>query len=176
MRGFTLIEILVAATIFAVAVGAISSLFVMSLRGQRNILAQQNLLDNTRFASEQMSRQIRMAQRDEVGSCTGDVGSTYGIGGTRLAFIDYRGNCLTYELSGSKLRTRPNTEQAFVDLTSDDIRIQRLDFGVRGRLSSDGEQPRVTISIEAEAAGQSRESSPAVILQTTVSARNIDVP
>lgn len=176
MRGFTLIEIVVAATIFAVAVSAISSLFVASVRGQRNIVAQQNLADNTRFVLEQMSRQIRMAQRDESGSCTGEAGATYTPSGTALAFIDYRSNCITYELYLAKIRIRQNTGQAFLDLTSDDIRVSRLNFDVRGRTAQDLEQPRVTIVIEAEAAGAIPETSPGIALQTTVSPRNIDVP
>ncbi len=176
MRGFTLIEIIVAATIFAIAVSAISSLFVVSVRGQRNIVAQQNLADNTRAVLEQMSRKIRMAQRDESGSCTGTAKTTYTASGTNLQFIDNRGNCVTYELFGAKIRMRPNTSQAFLDLTSDDIRVSRLNFDVRGSAAQDQEQPRVTIVIEAEAAGAIPESSPGIALQTTVSPRNIDVP
>lgn len=176
MRGFTLIEIIVAATIFAIVVSAISSLFVVSVRGQRNIVAQQNLADNTRAVLEQMSRQIRMAQRDESGSCTGTAGTTYTASGAALAFIDYRGNCATYELFGTKIRIRPNTGQPFLDLTSDDIRVSRFNFDVRGRDKQDQEQPRVSIVIEAEAAGQSQDGSPSITLQTTISLRNIDVP
>jgi prepilin-type N-terminal cleavage/methylation domain-containing protein len=175
-RGFTLIEITVAATIFAIAMSAIASLFVASVRGQRNIVAHQNLADNTRVVLEQMSRQIRMAQRDESGSCTGEAGTTYTASGTNLKFIDYRGNCLTYEIFLTKIRMRQNTGRTFLDLTSDDIRVNRLNFDVRGRSSQDGEQPRVTIVIEAEAAGAIPETSPGIALETTVSPRNIDVP
>ena len=176
MKGFTLIETIVAATIFAMVMSAISSLFIVSVRGQRNILAQQNLTDNTRAVLEQMSRQIRMAQKDESGGCTGTARTTYTASGTSLQFIDYRSNCVTYELFEAKIRMRPNTSQAFLDLTSDDIRVSRLNFDVRGRAAQDLEQPRVTIVIEAEAAGAIPETSPGIVLQTTVSPRNIDVP
>lgn len=173
MRGFTLIEIIVAMTIFSIAVGAISSLFVMSLRGQRNVIAQQNLADNTRFALEHMSRQIRMAQRDESGSCTGTAKSTYDIGGASLTFVDYTSNCLTYALSGGKIRMRPDTFKAFLDLTSDDIQVSSLNFDVNGRTAEDGEQPRVTISVNAQDANL---NTAEILLQTTVSNRNVDVP
>lgn len=176
MRGFTLIEILVASTIFAIAVSSISALFVASLRGQRNIFAHQILADNVRSAFEQMSRQIRMAQRDEAGTCTGTAKSTYSAGGTSIQFIDHRGNCLAYQLLGTKMQARPNTAQPFLDLTSNDIKVTRLNFVVNGRLVTDAKQPKVTIIAEAEAVGQADGSAPRIILQTTISARNIDVP
>lgn len=176
-KGFTLIEIIVAATIFSIVISAVSSLLVMSLRGQRNIFIQQNLVDNTRFALEQMSRQIRMAQSDETGVCTGTAGAMYSSGGTSLSFIDYQnpGNCLTYELSGTKIKKQSDTGQPFVDLTADDININRLNFIVHGRDVRDSEQARVTIVIEAEGANQSAGGLPGILLQTTISARNIDV-
>jgi len=171
-RGFTLIEILVAMTIFSLAVGTMSSLFVMSLQGQRRIFAQQNLLDNTRFALEQMSRQIRMAQRDEDGSCTGSPRSTYSLGGVSLTFIDSQSNCRTYDVSGGIIRMRVGAG-VFNNLTSDDINVERLDFDVRGREATDGEQPRVTIVVDAKDPNQ---QSSGIVIQTTISARNIDVP
>ena len=176
--GFTLVEILVASAIFAVAVGAMMSVFVMSLKGQRNIRAQQNLIDNTRFATEYMSRQIRMAQRDEPGTCTGTAGTTYSAGGSSLTFIDYRnpGKCVTYGLSGTQILAQLDTGEPFVDMTSDDILVTNLEFVVQGRDKIDLEQPRVTIVLEAEAAGEAAESKPNIQLQTTISARNIDVP
>jgi len=172
-RGFTLIEILVATTVFSLALGAMSSLFVMSLQGQRSIFAQQNLVDNTRFALEQMSRQIRMARRDETGICTGSAGSTYSGGGASIIFIDPQSNCRTYDLSGGIIRMRLDTGQEFRNLTSNDINIERLDFDVRGQEATDGEQPRVTIVIDAKDPNQ---HSAGIILQTTISARSVDVP
>lgn len=172
-RGFTLIEIIVAMTVFSLALGAMSSLFVMALKGQRNVFAQQNLLDNTRFALEQMSRQIRMAQRDETGICTGTAGSTYSGGGADITFIDPGSNCRTYDFSGGIIRMRPDTGQGFSNLTSNDVNIERLNFDVRGREATDGEQPRVTIVIDAKDPNQ---QSAGIILQTTISARNVDVP
>ena len=174
-NGFSLIEVVVAAAIFSIVIGSISSLFVSSLRGQRSVFENQNLVDNTRFVFEQMSRQIRMAQRDESGTCTGSAGTTYSSSGGSLSFIDYRnpGNCITYDTLGFKIRMRPDSGEAFLDLTSDDIKVVRLNFNVRGRDKSDLEQPRVTISIKAE--GATRATS-AMLLQTTISARNIDVP
>jgi len=176
-KGFTLLEILVAATLFAVAVGAISSLFVTSLRGQRNIIAQQNLVDNMRFALEHMARQIRMAQRDEGVCASVDDNAFYSTGGSSLSFKDFEGDCVTYRKeSGSTKIEVDSGSGTFLDMTSDDIKINVLDFSVQGSIDTDGEQPRVTIFIESEAAGGPSGTPQSIRLQTTVSARNLDVP
>jgi hypothetical protein len=68
---------------------------------------------------------------------------------------------------------RLDTGQEFRNLTSNDINIERLDFDVRGQEATDGEQPRVTIVIDAKDPNQ---HSAGIILQTTISARSVDVP
>jgi prepilin-type N-terminal cleavage/methylation domain-containing protein len=174
-KGFTLLEVIVATAIFSMAVSSISALFMVAVRTQRNVLAQQDLIDNTRYALEHMSRQIRMARRDESKKCVGEAGYTFTAGGSSLKFVDYRGDCLTYDVEDGKIRLKLNKENP-VDLTSDDIRVNSLNFEVIGRWAYDVEQPRVIIYLDAEAAGAMPESSPQILLQTTVSVRNIDTP
>jgi len=175
-NGFTLLEVIVATAVFSIAVSAISALFVVSVKTQRNVLAQQDLIDNTRYAMEHISRQIRMARRDETGSCVGKSPYTLtSSSANTLTFIDYRGDCLTYNVTGGRINVKINAG-APVDLTSDDIRVNSLYFEVNGEWAHDGRQPRVTIYLDAEAAGATPESSPQILLQTTVSGRNIDTP
>lgn len=181
-NGFTLIEIIVATAIFSIAASAISAFFVTGIRGHRNAVAQQNLVDNTRFALEQMARQIRMAVRDETGACSGDAANrlTFKVSGNSLTFLDYRNpsKCVRYELSGGKILMYPDLGSQpllFRDISSDDINITKLEFLAQGGAASDGEQPRVTVALEAEA-GVSAESLSRIQLQTTVSARNLDTP
>ncbi len=174
-KGFSLLEVIVATAIFSVAVSSISAVFVVAVRTQRNVLGQQDLIDNTRYALEHMSRQIRMARRDETGVCVGQADYTFTAGGNSLTFIDYRGDCLNYDTTGGRIRMTLN-QGTPVDLTSDDIRVNILDFEVDGEDAYDTKQPRVTIYLDAEAAGATPESSPQILLQTTVSVRNIDTP
>lgn len=180
MRGFTLLEIIVAASVFSIAVATIVSFFMFGIRGQRNAVARQNLVENTRFAIEHMARQIRMAQRDENGTCVGvgASGSTFAVSGSSLTFLDYRtpSKCATYGLTDGKIVMRQDTEGAFLDLTSNDIFVDALEFILRGERKDDGVQPRVTIHIKAAASGGNLESAPALRLQTTISGRNLDVP
>jgi prepilin-type N-terminal cleavage/methylation domain-containing protein len=62
-KGFTLVEMLVAIFIFTLTLGAIVSLFISGVRGQRNALATQRLLDQTSYSLEYMSRALRMTAR-----------------------------------------------------------------------------------------------------------------
>jgi prepilin-type N-terminal cleavage/methylation domain-containing protein len=178
-NGFTLIEIMVGAAIFAIVTVAISTVFLSSIRGQRFVFAQQDLVDNTRFALEMMARQIRMVQHDSVApldDCTGALGQIFSAGGTSISFVNFSGDCVSFRLDSSKIQIRPTAGDPFLDVTSNDIRITNLDFIVAGEDNGDGLQPRVTIVIEAEAVGTQAPLTPQIRLQTTISARNMDVP
>ena len=178
-NGFTLLEIVVAASVFSIAVGAMVSLFMFAIQGQRNAIARQNLVENTRFAIERMARQIRLATRDESGSClgAGNDGSTFAFSGSSLTFLDYRNpaRCVTYDVQAGKIVMQQDAEDP-VDLTSNDIIINNLEFTVQGERKDDGVQPRVTIFVGATASGGNPQTAPALKIQTTVSVRNLDVP
>jgi len=181
-NGFTLIELIVAVSIFSIAVSSLSALFVTGLRGQRSAIAQQNLVDNARFALERMARQIRMAQRDETGACTGVTTDrlTFKASASSLTFLDYRAppKCVRYELTSGKILMYPDLVlQPLVsyEISSSDITVTQLEFLVQGGAASDGEQPRITMVFKAEA-GASPQALAKVQLQTTISARNVDTP
>jgi len=174
-KGFTIIELLTAMSIFSIAIVTATSLFISAMRGQLNATAQQNLIENTRFVIEQMSRQIRMAQRFDsaVGTCPANI--FFSDSGPTIKFIDYKGNCVEYRVSANKIQFNPGTG-SFTDLTSDDIRVNNLYFLVEGRLPNDVKQPKVTIYINADVPSVLLGGSADIRLQTTISARNLDVP
>lgn len=178
-NGFTLLEMIVAISIFSIVVGAMVSVFMSGIQGQRNAIAQQNLVENIRFAFDQMTRQIRMATRDDVGACLGEgtAGSTFVSTGSSLTFLDSRNppRCVTYALVGGKIMMQTDPVEGFLDLTSDDIVVGDFQFVLAGEVKSDGEQPRVTIFIGATSAGGNPQSAPTLQIQTTISGRNLDV-
>ena len=65
-QGFTLVEILVAVGIFFVVIAAPTGFFVSSLKGQQKALSSQELLDQSSYALERISRAIRMARKDDI--------------------------------------------------------------------------------------------------------------
>lgn len=183
-RGFTLFEIVVAASIFIVAVSSASTLFVASVRSQRNIVAEHVLIDNTRFALEHIARQIRLAIRDKTGTCVGIANYTFTQSAPdNLKFIDSKSNCVTYKKTGTQIFVDvdpPNGLGGYINhsdvaLTSGNIKINALAFEISGTAAIDLIQPRVTTYIDGEAVVSSQ-SPVKISLQTTVSARNIDTP
>ena len=64
-KAFTLIEMLVAALIFSIVIGAATGVFVSAIKLQRYNLAHQQLLSQVSYAVEYMDRAIRMAIKDD---------------------------------------------------------------------------------------------------------------
>ena len=64
-KGFTIIEMLVAVTIFTLVTGSITGLFISSIRSQSKVLTTQKLLDEASYAMEYMGRFLRMAKKDD---------------------------------------------------------------------------------------------------------------
>lgn len=173
--GTTLLELIVAVAIFTVVVGGSSGVFISALRAQRVVLAEQNLIDNTRFALEFMSRELRLASRDDAGTCTGTAYTTYTNSGGVLEFINSEDECVHYRLQGGSIQRSQNGGSSFSDLTlASAALVTNLSFIISGESRSDNLQPRATILITAESAGGLPEVTPTINVQTTVSARNVD--
>lgn len=182
-RGFTLVEMLVAIFIFSLVISVTVSLFTSGLRAQRNALATQQLLDQTSFTLEYMSRALRMAlkegQQDPIlGRCLSQDGLNYEIVNSRLKFINHLENddCQEFFLENGQLQQNKNNLAEKVPLTSDKLKVNQLQFNLRGQLQppSDTDQPRVTLSLKIEGRGFSSGSTPKLHIQTTISQRNLD--
>lgn len=177
-KGFTLIEMLIAVTIFTVVVGTGSGVFISALRAQQAAFAEQELVESTRFAIEYMSRQIRLAQRDSSGSCTGTANTFYAVSGdnSSLAFINSQSQCMIISLSATDdISVSIDGATAVLITSHTAVAISDLTFIISGEARSDTLQPRVTISMEARGVGAPEGIEPITNLQTTVSARSIDV-
>lgn len=184
--GFTLIEMLVSVGIFIIIVGVICSVFTSTLKNQKRTLAYQELLDQTGYAVEYMSRLIRTVTRDEDGTCLSSAGLNYekvntGAGGIR--FI-WRGECREFfrewnsEVGVYQLKERRNigtADEKFLELTSDKINVVLFNIGPDDSWDvGDTDQPRVTLSFEIKGAVSSSKEQPVVRIQTMISQRNLD--
>lgn len=70
-KGFTLVEMLVSVLIFSIVMGALIGIFASTIRNQRYSLAYNQLLEQTSFNMEYMSRMMRMARKELSGDCNG---------------------------------------------------------------------------------------------------------
>lgn len=173
--GFTLIEILVVITIFSILIAAVVGIFVSVIRIQRYYLASQQLLNQTSYAMEYMSRFIRMAQKADDNTCI-STGTNYQLSDslTGLKFLNYHGECQEFSLSNGQIyQNFPKIPGSALALTSDELEVTEFNFYVNGESENDEIQPRVTIYLEAEAVNAS--PRPKIRLQTTVSQRELDI-
>lgn len=172
-KGVTLLELTVAIAIFSVVILSATQIFKMVLEGQRNAIAAQNIQESMRYVLEVMSKEIRMAQKEDetIKNCpliTDDkVYEASGDGNAILAFKNYNGDCVKYYLDSGRFKIDRGSDSGYI--TPDEINITNLEFVV----VDDGivnEQSRVTIKMDVEAVGKEMHEQ-ATKIQTTISSR-----
>lgn len=159
-KGFTLIEIMVASSIFiivmVIAVGAIFSL----VNANRKSQALASVVSNLNISLESMVRDIR-------------TGSNYVVNPTSISFTNQNGDSTTYNLTG----TPPNralhkrvigSTPLNGDITAPEVNISSLSFTSIG-IGNDNIQPRVQMQIKGTA-GVGNYASPFTI-QTLITQR-----
>ncbi len=183
--GFTLIEIMVAVSIFAmvmvIAIGAVLSI----VSANKKAAALNSVITNLNFAIEGMMRDLRTGTAYNCGSLS--PGSTdcpnggdkvgmqsaqfkapvgYGLGGATDSFCP----------SGIyRVENFSNSPDSFC-LTGPDIRINQLKFyviGARPAGSGDYNQPRIIIVLNGNFVGYGSLGN--FSLQSTVSGRKLDI-
>lgn len=167
-KGFTLIELLVTMTIFICLVTFLTAIFVFGLRAQRQSLAYQELLDQTSYLIEYISRVIRMAKKDIDGSCTGMTKANYAFEDQCLKFRNYQGECQQFCLEGTRMKEIKAGVQNY--LTAPDLRVNSFNVILTGQTQNDTLQPLVSIFLEILGKEQSK-----IQIKTSVSQRDLDV-
>lgn len=158
-KGFTLVELLIAVSIFSIAVAISSGGFVRALRTQRQLIALISANSSVSLAIEQMARAIRTGYgftcEDPGGICD------------ELTFTTAGGSQITYFSENDALMSAVNGGTA-QPLTPADAQIRNLGFVL---MDDPNYPPRVTIIMGVTAKTQGLEGS-VTNLQTTVSSRN----
>ncbi|MBZ9569599.1 prepilin-type N-terminal cleavage/methylation domain-containing protein [Patescibacteria group bacterium] len=183
-KGLTLIEMLVALTMFSIIVGAISGLFISGIRSQGRVLATQEILDQTSYVMEYMGRAIRMAIKDLNGECTSVANLNYektssGTGG--IIFKNYDGICQEFFREWDAMegvhRLKEIKGVTGNYLTSPNLDVVSFNIGPDASWDqNDTDQPRATIFLEIESGRPMITGSPPKIqIQTSMSQRSLDV-
>lgn len=182
-KGFSLVEIMVAVAIFSVVISVASMSFILAIKSQKKSLAEQELLAQTSYVMEYMSRALRMAKKDLSGDCIA-AKTNYGrpYGNSSIRFLNYEGatgECQEFFLDvDGQLKMRKSSDDtaanfgAAVPLTSATLTIDpgSVQFYLIGESQFDNIQPRVTIFLDIDGKEQTD-----IKIQTTISQRNLDI-
>jgi len=178
--GFSLIELVVAVSIFAIVITVIALFFNSSIVSQRRIVASQNLQDNVRYLIEFMAREIRMGSDFDVGTGATNLTLPQNInifsrinflGSDTLKFVNYKGESVTYSWDR-------NIYSSFYHLIlrngqpiiSGDIEIEDFAFFI----TTDLPHPRITVVVKAKMRGANKpEEAIPITVQTTISPRSL---
>lgn len=179
-KGLTLIEMLIAVAMLGIIIAATSGLFISSLNYNQKVLATQELIDQTSFSLEYMSRDLRMAKKDISKNCIPD-GESYEITTNGIKFFSYNGDCTEFYLYvdgdgkryAKKKITSPLPNAGEWNLLSDIFQIDFLKFNLSGGKPYNY-QPKVTILLGVSGRLTRMLGRPKVQVQTTVSQRNLD--
>ena len=181
-KAYTLIEVLVAISIFFIVIAAPTGFFVGSLKGQQKALSSQTLIDNVSYNLEYISRAIRMAKKDRLGNCLSIAKNNYQAGAASIRFLNYNNQCQEFFLDDGRLKVRKSLDNTanFEDpllLTPEDLEVVLFKIGPSGSWGQgDNKQPKVTLFLEVKGArSQKAELQPVIKIQTTISQRNLDV-
>jgi len=177
-KGLTLIEMLVSIALFGIISTLLVNTFVVSIKTQERVLANQELVEQSTYALDYMATKIRMAIKDELGDCNG-LPSNYSIGENSLRFISYdpinnEYICREFLLENNIIKERVSMDGSrallgnAIPITSNAFNVSNLKFATIG---DDGvNQPRVTILIK-----MNKSTSAELTVQTTVSKRQLDI-
>ena len=165
-KGMTILEIMIALFIFAIAIIIAASIFVNAMIGQRKTQAMQDTLENARYALEAMAKEIRMSHSPVVNLAGDEISvtaiKTGGIGVPIIYSYDSASECIT--------KGAPP-----VPITSDNIKVTNLKFEINDDYENDpvNNHARVTIlmSFQVKDANKPDEGAD-IVIQTTVSLRN----
>lgn len=153
-KGFTLIELIVALSIFGLIIPATMNIFLSGIEGQRKSYAIQIAQENIRYALESMSKEIRMSRIKDTSTI-----NTLNITAYKSTGVED----VTYSLSSGKIMRNGQA------ITSSKMNVTSMKF----YLSNVGDpSSTATIAIIMESLEGESQKRAKINLQTTVSTRD----
>jgi prepilin-type N-terminal cleavage/methylation domain-containing protein len=166
--GFTLIEVLVAISIFVILLTIFGNFFHKALDIQRTSLTSYEVLNTASYNLEYMSRAIRMAKKDRNGVCISKNNNYEFVpypGADGIRFMNDDGNCQEFYLINGRLFEVRDGDT--LPLTPVHLEINSFTVGKDGSCWDQSEliQPKVSLILEIEG----------IKFKTLISQRNLNV-
>ena len=146
--GFTLIEAVVAASVFVFVVSAVIGVYISTLRLDSRTRAQRAILDNSRFIMDFLSKEVRNGHIDyNAAACGGVVTSD-----TDLCLVNQDNEAEHFYLTGNNLAVAKTAGTA--NLNSSNVLVTNVRFLVAPTSdplvagSPTNEQPHVTVILD----------------------------
>ncbi len=175
--GYSLIELLVSIAVFVIIISVNSNIFISAIRGQEKAIATQNVSDSARYLMEVMSKELRVARINSfvlVGSddLSFTSGAEHRLNKTIRFYLD-AGNVMFDDDT-----TDANPAKAIT--SSKNVIVSNLIFTIISQpippvIGSPPTQPKITIVIDVKSRGTSSKASDSIILQTTISPRELNL-
>ncbi len=163
-QGFTLVELMVALTLFTiVTLAAVSALYTVN-SASRKVQAMRTVMDNLNFAVESISRTVRTGSSLVCGGSGSGVANcpfanqspsdqllvSATLGGDQL--VEYALGSYTNGNGAVKKRVQTNGVWTnWMAMTAPEINIQTLSFYVDGATQGDSAQPQVVLFMSGTA-------------------------
>ncbi len=179
--GLSIIEMVTALAIFSFLIVVLVSVFQSLLNGQQSAISAQNIQESMHYVFEVISKEVRTAQEGGASLCdlnsgTQETNKIYNTDsftfGDYFYFLNQNGDCVAYFLKNNEFAIiRGSTN---VSATPNDIKITSLKFHIEDNTinTENTIQPRVTISISAEANTNKEIHKQKMIMQSTISTRS----
>ena len=165
MKGYTLIELIVAVGLFALIMTLVSGAFIMMISLDRQTQDVATGIDNLSFALETMTRTIRTGT---TYSCNG--GGDCASGGTTFSVTNTSGTSVSYALSNGVIT------QNSVPLTDPSVHVSSLTFYASGtsKTPTDYTQPYVTMIVSGSISSTQRKTQ-SFTVETSATMRGTDI-
>lgn len=158
--GWTLLEMMVAMGLFAFVITIVVSTFILAVTSQRRIMALRNIEDNTRFALESITREIR-------------TGKNFSSASGQISFINSKSESVIYRFNNKIIEKSSDGGLNYLSVTSPEVSVDYLNFYLIGEGIGDNQQSRITITISATS--QVGNQSANIRIQTTISGRMLQI-
>ena len=154
-RGFTLVELLIAISLFIVVVtisiGAVLSIFDANRKAQ----STKTVVDNLNYSIENMARVVRFGDNYHCGTggtLSNPQNCPDNVEGNTFLAVTFNGTTIAYRLNGTAIQRSDNPsggESTYKNITSSETVVERLRFYVFGATDSPSlEQPYIIVVIK----------------------------